>query len=254
MSIEFINDQDLDQLHDKFQLATPFRHVVIDDFFRHDVAMQLLGEFPDYDSNVWNAHYNSPLENKKTCDHWLKFPKLTYQVFWYLCSLEFEGIVERITGHQRVHADIGLHGAGWHAHANSGKLNMHLDYSLHPKLGLERHYNLIIYLTPNWDIKWGGGLELWDHNTETNQPSECKQLIENRFNRAVLFDTTQNSWHGLPKDLTCPPGVIRRSLAMYYLTDPDVTATDRPRAKFAPYGEQAEDPEILRLIEKRQRL
>jgi hypothetical protein len=31
-------------------------------------------------------------------------------------------------------ADLGLHGGGLHSHARGGKLNVHLDYDIHPKL------------------------------------------------------------------------------------------------------------------------
>lgn len=106
-------------------------------------------------------------------------------------------------------------------------------------------------MTPEWNSAWGGGLELWSHNAETSQPKECVKLVENKFNRAIIFDTTQNSWHGLPEELTCPAGVVRRSMAAYYLTTPPAGATDRKKALFAPYGDQANDPEVLETIRKR---
>ena len=130
-------------------------------------------------------------------------------------------------------------------------MNVHLDYSIHPKLQLERHYNLIVYLTPEWNPEWGGGLELWSHDETTGRAKERVALVENRFNRAVLFDTTQNSWHGLPADLNCPAGVVRQSLAVYYVTEPAAGANPRGKALFVPYQDQANDPAILELIEKR---
>jgi Rps23 Pro-64 3,4-dihydroxylase Tpa1-like proline 4-hydroxylase len=50
---------------------------------------------------------------------------------------------------------------GLHTHARGGKLNVHLDYDIHPKLELQRYLNLIIYLTPGWKPEWGGGLGMW---------------------------------------------------------------------------------------------
>ncbi len=231
--------------------AEPFDHVVIDDFFLPEVVEQLLKDFPAYNSDVWNAHYNNAIENKKACNHWDKFPAMTYAVMHYLCSTGFENTVSEITGKQGVQADIGLHGGGWHAHATAGKLNIHLDYSIHPKLQLERHYNLIIYLTPDWNPAWGGGLELWSHDLDTNTAKECVVTIENKFNRAVLFDTTQYSWHGLPQDLSCPEGVIRQSLAVYYVTEPAQDASSRGKALFVPRQDQQHDPAILELIKMR---
>jgi len=247
---KFLNDRDWSALQPEFLANKPFNHIVMDNFFTTEVAEQLVKEFPSYDSPVWNAHYNNPIENKKACNHWDKFPQTTYAAFHYLCGDDFEHIVSQLTGNTGVQADVGLHGGGWHAHATAGKLNVHLDYSIHPKLQLERHYNLIVYITPDWNKEWGGGLEVWNHDEEGN-PSTLHTTIENRFNRAVLFDTTQQSWHGLPKDLKCPEGVLRRSMAVYYVTDPAESVNSRTRALFAPHEEQANDPKILELIKLR---
>ena len=66
-----------------------------------------------------------------------------------------------------------------------------------------------------------------------------------------MFDTTQNSWHGLPKPLTCPEGKYRKSLAVYYLTDVDENTEERYRALFVPTEEQSTDPEIVKLCKER---
>ena len=107
-----------------------------------------------------------------------------------------------------------------------------------------------MYITPDWQSSWGGGLEVWDHN-EDGTPSVLANTIENKFNRAVLFDTTQQSWHGLPKDLNCPEGTMRQSMAVYYVTEPADSADTRSRALFVPHGVQADDPAILELIKLR---
>lgn len=253
---KFINEQsfqDLKAMTERFKAGKPFNHIVIDNFWRPEIAQELVAEFPDYNSDVWTAHYHNPLEDKKACNHWDRFPKTTYQAFDYLNGDGFTNIVEHITDTWGIKNDVGLHGGGWHCHHKGGKLNIHLDYSIHPKLKLERHFNLIIYMTPNWNPKWGGGLEFWSSD-ENGKPIECSTTVENKFNRAVIFDTTQNSWHGLPEQLNCPEGINRQSLAIYYLTDPNSSADPRPRALYAPHKEQANDPEILEFIEKRSRL
>ena len=248
---KILNDKDWKGLQQQFQSSKPFNHVVIDDFFTHDTLNALIGELPAYDSDVWNAYYNNAIENKKACNSWDKFPNTTYSVFYYLCSDVFKSIVSDITGNNEIQADFGLHGGGWHAHTTNGKLNIHLDYSIHPKLQLERHYNLIVYLTPDWLPEWNGGLELWSHDDKTGGAKAQEVLVENKFNRAVLFDTTQNSWHGLPGNLSCPQGVARHSLAVYYVTEPAPDADQRGKALFIPHGEQANDPAVLELIQKR---
>lgn len=228
----------------------PFDHWVIDDFLPTETAKQLSSEFMDYHYPKWYC-YNNPLENKKTCNDWWEFPPKTYEFFMYLASSDCIQKIKALTGIEVLYPDIGLHGAGWHIHGTGGKLNVHLDYSIHPKLNLQRKLNLILYLTEGWDKSWGGGLELWSHNSEKNKPDKCEKVIDNVFNRAILFDTTQTSWHGFPEPLTCPEGVYRKSIAFYYLTNPPENVDKRKRALYAPYKEQETNSEILELIAKR---
>jgi hypothetical protein len=231
----------------------PFSHHIIDNFLDLERAKIISKEFPDYHSDAW-FFYNNPLENKKTCNNWYYFGPETYKLFCYLNSKEFINQLQKITGIKNLYPDIGLHGGGLHIHGRGGKLNVHLDYSIHPKLKLQRKLNLILYLQENWNPEWGGGLELWSHNDQTNKPDKKIVILDNIFNRAVLFDTTQNSWHGFPDPLTCPEGIYRKSIAVYYLTDPPEGTDPRPRALYSPSKEQENNPEILKLIEERVKL
>src|SRR5205814_5575039 len=45
------------------------------------------------------------------------------------------------------------------------------------------------------------------------------------FNHAIVFSTTEESYHGHPDPLTCPPGVTRKSIALYYYTVETATAS-----------------------------
>lgn len=231
-----------------FRSSKPFNHMIIDDFFDPEIAKKIVDEFPDYKSSMWHVYANA-IENKKTCNDWNKFGETTYKVFGYLNSY-FMNYLNMFMG-ETMYSDPGLHGGGWHMHGRGGKLNIHLDYDIHPKMGLQRKLNLIVYMTPEWNSEWGGGLEFWDHDEENNSPKSCVTTIENKFNRAVLFDTTQNSWHGLPAELNCPEGTHRRSLATYYLHTPNTDATDRKKALFAPYKDQNKDSKVLELIKQR---
>ena len=150
----------------------------------------------------------------------------------------------------KLFSDPGLNGGGWHVHKSGGKLNTHLDYSMHPKLPLQRRLNLIVYLNSNWNSRWGGALGLWG-NESSERPGKLVTSIEPKFNRAVLFDTALNSWHGLPEPITCPNNENRKSIAIYYLSEPQTDASKRAKALFAPTRDQETDPEILDLIKKR---
>ena len=246
-----IRELNINELSESYFNGSPFNHVIIDDFFIDSVAEQIVDCFPKHDDDVWTVSYRNPVENKKACSHWDKFPAPIYNALFYLCGADFVETIEAITRTKDVKADYGLHGGGMHSHNRGGKLNIHKDYSLHPKISYMRNFNLIVYMTPNWWEEWGGGLELWSHDEETQMPKECVTKIANRFNRAVLFDTTQNSWHGLPEELTCPEGMARRSLATYYVTPITDKAENRKRAFYAPYKDQKNNPAILEFCKKR---
>lgn len=246
-----INQFDYDKLSKEFQEAKPFRHCIIDNFFEDTTAIDLSNEFPDYnDPNIWSVYRNA-IENKKLTPHWDLFPAKTYQAFTLMNKPEFVEKIKLITGISNLVADYGMHGGGWHMHNCGGKLNMHKDYSIHPKLGMERRINVIIYMTPNWQEEWNGGLEFWSHDAEKNLPKESITKVHNKFNRAVLFDTADNSWHGLPTEIVCPEGVYRKSLAIYYISEPRTGVDGHDRAYFAPTAEQVGDQQVLDLIKKR---
>ncbi len=246
----YINWMEVSQ---QYNNSLPFNHVIIDDFFLPHVAEQLANEFPDYDDPML-GYYNNAIENKKVFNRWDKFPKLTYQAFTMLGRPNFLFHIRGLIGNPNtteLWMDYGLNGGGWHLHTRNGNNNVHLDYNIHPKLGEQRKLNIIIYMTPDWKTEWGGGLELWTHDPETKRPKDLVKTVENKFNRAVIFDTTQNSWHGLPKKINCPEGVIRKSLAAYYVQPAPIGADPRGKALFAPTAEQKGDPEIEKLIRER---
>jgi Rps23 Pro-64 3,4-dihydroxylase Tpa1-like proline 4-hydroxylase len=243
-----VNDQDLLNAFDDFAESSPFPHCVIDNFLKEDIANAVAKEFQPFDSNYYNGLYENKIEFKKTCNVWDKFLPNTYKLLNYLNSPSFVKVMSILTN-TKLYSDPGLHGGGMHIHPSGGRLNPHLDYDLHPKLGLQRKYNLLIYLNPDWQEDWGGGLGLW--NSKDKQPTTLSKTISPIFNRAVIIDTTKNSWHGLAEPVSCPTDQARQSIAVYYLTQPKNTNNTRQRALFAPTEDQKNDQEILDLIERR---
>jgi hypothetical protein len=68
-------------------------------------------------------------------------------------------------------------------------------------------------MNKNWKNEYNGFFELWD---KANQ----KQLesIKPSFNRCVIFETTEKSFHGHPQPLATPPDISRKSISVYYYT------------------------------------
>lgn len=231
-------------------LKYPFPHCVVDDFLPADVANQIAEEFPKPSSDVW-FRYDNEIEKKLTCNDWGKFPPSIYSTFQaYVEPSPFLIYLRNSVNNDELIADYGLHGGGMHCHPNGGKLNPHLDYAIHPKTLQQRKVNLIYYVTPGWQESWGGHLGLWEN--DNGQPGRLATEILPKFNRAVLFDTT-NAWHGLSREVKCPEGMSRNSLAIYYTIPPEEGVEDRRRALFAPTEEQKNSAKILQFCKDRSR-
>ena len=86
-----------------------------------------------------------------------------------------------------------LRGGGFTRFKRGGALGVHADFNFYPRLNLYRRLNLLIYLNEDWPEAWGGDLELWDR-----EGKRCVQRISPVFNRAVIFDTSNFSYHGHP--------------------------------------------------------
>lgn len=222
----FFNAKTISDLNKQFTTAEPYPHLIFDDFLDPELAEQIATEFPGLEEPVW-YEYNNPIEKKLACDDLRKFPVSIAKAIHFFNSQSFLTHLEKITGIQGLQSDPYLHGGGIHCTKSEGKLDMHLDYSIHPKLKLERRLNAIIYLSPNWLPEYGGYLELWNKDM-----SQCIKKVEPKFNRIILFATSDISYHGHPEPAQSPENVTRNSIALYYLTEPQPNCSRRPRALF----------------------
>jgi Rps23 Pro-64 3,4-dihydroxylase Tpa1-like proline 4-hydroxylase len=194
---------DADKLNEQFKNADPYPHVVIDGFLSEEQANLLTENFPALDSS-WVKYWN-PLEKKYALNKFEQHPVFK-RLFDLLQTDEFVAKMKELTGIANLESDPHLHGAGVHYHPTGGKLDMHLDYSVHPISGKERRINIILYLNRDWDESYNGDIQLWDKGFT----GPVKRVYP-YFNRAVVFQTSDLSWHGLPTPLRCPDGMGRKS-------------------------------------------
>ncbi len=223
----------------------PFPHLVLDEVlpveFVHGLAREIDG------IRNW-FRYDSPLEKKSTSNKWDEFGPYLYSYFTAMLSDDVSREIAVKFGIDRLVPDIGLHGGGVHVSNNGDKLNVHQDYSIHPKVGLERRINVIFHVEPMWQPYFGGHLELWSGG---DQPEFMRRRIISTFNRMIVFSTSPGSWHGFPEPIDGVDAVRRKSLATYYLSELTDDAVERYRAKYAPTDAQKEDEHVLALIRER---
>ncbi len=130
-----------------------------------------------------------------------------------LNSATFIDFLERLTGIEGLIPDPHFEGGGLHQIEPGGHLKVHADFNRHPRTGLERRLNVLVYLNRDWKDEYGGHLELWDRSM-----TRCERKLLPVFNRCVIFATTDHAYHGHPEPLTCPDDRARRSMALYYYT------------------------------------
>ena len=118
-------------------------------------------------------------------------------------------------------------------------------------MNIQRRLNLIIYLENSYKPHYGGHLGFWEHDSKSCLPGKLKKEIFPKFNRAVIFDTSQNSWHGLSRPISLPQKVYRKSIAIYYLCKPQNKHLKNKRALFAPRDDQKKSKSLLKLIKMR---
>jgi len=246
---EYINLKNLNKNLNDFCSKKPFPYAVIDNFFKKDIANKLEKEFPEY--NDKNLHeYKNYCEIKKTSNSWNLFPPLTYKIFTFLNSSKMTNFFSKKLGISKVFPDYGLHGGGWHLMSHKGKLNPHLDYFIHPKANLQRKFNLIIFLSKGWKKNWGGETCFYNKNKKNNKiPGVVSKKIYPKFNRAIFFDVSKQSWHGV---LQPKKKITRKSMAVYYLINPaKKDLSSRKKALYAPTDKQKNNKKILNFIKLR---
>jgi hypothetical protein len=201
-------------LSGRYATATPFPHAVIDEFLPEGVLDAVVAEFPSTEEESW-WRFNSEKERKLGSTDASSMGATTRQLFSEFNGPVFVDFLGELTGITGLVPDPHLFGGGLHQIETGGYLEIHADFNRHPLTGLERRINVLLYLNRNWDERWGGALELW--STDMSGPQQTLFPI---FNRCVVFSTTDTSFHGHPHPLACPPGITRKSLALYYYSLP----------------------------------
>ncbi len=246
-------EKSLPKLREQYQGASPFPHIVLDDFFPTDVEAAAEAEFPPFDASVWLSytHVNERKFANKDSTTWGPTLKL---ILSDLQSPRFVQFLRDLTGIETLIIDESLEGGGLHQTARGGFLNMHADFTVHPKnRSWSRRINILLYLNGDWPAEYGGDLELWSRDMK-----QCEKTVAPIGNRVLIFNTDSDAFHGHPEPLECPLDNARRSLALYYFTvedSPVVRSTEyRPRP-----GEGARaipiwiDKQVLRVYDRTKR-
>lgn len=220
-----------------FAAARPFPHVVLDDLLDPVALRSVVGEFAGAD-DAWTYWHHVNERKRGLSDRGAMGPS-TRRVIEALEAPEFLALLERLTGSPALRGDPHLDGGGLHESLPGGYLNVHTDFLSHTlERTWRRELNLLVFLNEGWEPAHAGWLELWDASV-----SRCERRIEPRFNRMVIFRTSETSFHGVPSAVRCPEGDSRKSIALYYFRDAGHVLSLRPTY----YTPRPDDPLARRL-------
>jgi hypothetical protein len=214
----------LPELRECYRSARPFPHIVLDDFLVPEAARRATEEFPRLDQKRWinYLHLNERKYANRRPQTWGRALRLIADE---LNSAGFVDFLSGLTGIDDLLVDESMEGGGLHESPPGGFLNIHADFTVHPRRRQwRRRVNLLLYFNGEWPAEYGGELEFWSADMKRRE-----KTISPSGNRAVIFNTNPDAFHGHPEPLRCPPGTFRRSMALYYFTrerDPMVRSTE----------------------------
>tara|TARA_B100001989_G_scaffold35166_1_gene20841 strand:+ start:292 stop:1095 length:804 start_codon:yes stop_codon:yes gene_type:complete len=193
----------------------PFPHIVLDNFIDTNFLEKVLSEFPDLRNLKNKIEFKDQKQIKFASKGFADLSPSCKELVSYLNSDLFLKYLQELTGIKEILiSDPYLSGGGYHEIKKGGVLKVHADFNKHPYLDLDRRINLLLYLNKNWESSWGGNIELFD----IKNLSYPAKSIEPLFNRCLIFSTTSYTYHGHPKELTCPESKSRKSIALYYFS------------------------------------
>ena len=200
-----------DILDISYNNSKPYPHMVVDNFLKEDFANSLHNDVRSILKDI-NVSNNFTQKNKVATNDWSKFNRSTFDFISFLNSSIFTKYLEETTKIDCLIPDPSLEGGGVHSVSKHGFLKMHSDFNWHDKLKLYRRINVILYLNKDWNESMKGELIL--------SPKNFKNFVSIKpiFNRLVIFNTNDNTYHGHPEKIEFPDSYPRTSIATYYYT------------------------------------
>jgi len=209
------------EMRQRYVAESPFPNIVIDNFLPAVIISKIQDDFPKAKPE-FEFNRNQELRKSQFNPNELP-PCFAKNAFYYFNSKIFLSFLENLTGIEGLLPDPYFTGGGFHQTASGGKLGIHADFNLNRKLNVLRRINVLIYLNDDWKEEWGGQLELWDKDMK-----RCIKSILPIYNRCVIFNTENDSFHGQPDPINCPESTSRRSIALYYYTASPLILEEHP--------------------------
>ncbi|WP_435016618.1 2OG-Fe(II) oxygenase [Tundrisphaera sp. TA3] len=212
--MKYISPIDREVLRDRVKNSHPVQNFCIDNFLEPDFAESVLAAYPSFEDamKVGKSFKAVNERGKVQVTDSSAFAEPVAELNRTLASPEFTGLMSYVFDIPNLLPDPDLVGGGIHQTGPRGHLDVHVDFNYIEERALHRRLNILIYFNKDWKPEYGGNIELWDADVK-----ECHHSFMPIFNRCVVFETNEVSYHGVTA-VKCPEGRSRKSFAAYYYT------------------------------------
>ena len=207
----YTSDEAIHQLAQDFNNAKPYRHLIIDNFLKEDIANTLHDNFPSIDG--LKKHYKGLNENKSEGANFDDFHESFRELRGEMMSQELWDWASKVLSIDNLFITDDKLGIGLHQGGDGSFLDIHIDFNIHVEKDVHRRANLLIYMNKDWLPEYGGDLEMWNADM-----TKCEKKVAPLFNRVVIFETNEISYHGYSK-VHLPEGLTRKSVYSYFYTE-----------------------------------
>ena len=201
----------------------------IDNFLDEETCLKLYEECLSAPKGGWTifTRAGSRMEEFNDLIHCPTAHQVTYDL---MHSGEILYDLEQVTGITGLLPDPHLVGAGFSIMRNGAELGPHYDFNWNDRLRLHRKLTGILYITPDWEEKWGGENITWSANPELDDNAEIIESITPKFNRFIISQNVKEGpVHSVGK-VNCPADVEGRACIrfFYYISTSDIDKDDPP--------------------------
>ena len=167
------------------------RYFYLDDLLPDGVCKKIYAAFPKNAEGFFDR--DSFREKKKTSASLDAYKKILSDITYAFQDKRVIDLISQYVGFEKIEPDPKLYAGGLSMMFRSDFLNPHIDNSHDAERKRYRRLNLLYYVSPNWKLKNGGNLEVWNKDQ-----TKAKTIIA-KTNRLIVMETNKTSWHSVSK-------------------------------------------------------
>ncbi|ALE52135.1 hypothetical protein SP60_02085 [Candidatus Thioglobus autotrophicus] len=155
--MEIINQKykSLSKFKNDFFSASPFPYLILDDFLDTEYFKVLTETLQQNNDILMGKNFTSGVESNKSISTNSQLPDLVSNIVDELNTQNWVDNFKKLSGIETLVASNSKL-ANYHEMESGGLLGPHVDHSSEPNLGLPHVLNIIIYLSSDWEVDFGG--------------------------------------------------------------------------------------------------